>query len=46
MLRDYRFAATVYDSIRKDYASDRALKYQAGANVSRYRSFSFPSAAH
>lgn len=34
MLRDYRFAATVYDSIRKDYASDKAPKYQAGANVS------------
>lgn len=33
MLRDYRFAASVYDSIRKDYGSDKAFRYQAGATV-------------
>ncbi|CED84527.1 Protein with predicted involvement in meiosis (GSG1) [Phaffia rhodozyma] len=31
MLRDYRFASGVYDSIRKDYGTDKAWKYQAGA---------------
>jgi hypothetical protein len=33
ILRDYRYAASIYDSIRKDYATDKAWKYQAGANV-------------
>ena len=36
VLRDYRFAASVYDSIRKDYAADKAYRYQAAANVSNH----------
>lgn len=31
MLRDYRFASTVYDSLRRDYAQDRAWRYAAAA---------------
>lgn len=31
MLRDYRFASTVYDSLRRDYAQDRANRYAAAA---------------
>lgn len=31
MLRDYRYASTIYDSLRKDYAQDRAWRYGAAA---------------
>lgn len=31
MLRDYRFAAGIYDSLRRDFAQDRALRYSAAA---------------
>ena len=31
MLRDYKFASTVYDSLRRDYAQDRAWRYAAAA---------------
>ena len=31
MLRDYRFASTVYDSLRRDTAQDRAWRYAAAA---------------
>ncbi|WVQ79020.1 hypothetical protein IAT38_001112 [Cryptococcus sp. DSM 104549] len=31
MLRDYRFAANVYDSLRRDFAQDRATRYAAAA---------------
>ncbi|WWC87846.1 uncharacterized protein L201_002743 [Kwoniella dendrophila CBS 6074] len=31
MLRDYKFAGGVYDSLRKDFAQDRAWRYSAGA---------------
>ena len=34
MLRDYRTAAAVYDSIRKDYLQDGAQKLFASATVS------------
>lgn len=32
LLRDYKFAATIYDGIRKDYVSDKATLYVAGAS--------------
>lgn len=31
MLRDYKFASGIYDSIRRDYAQDRAWRYAAAA---------------
>ncbi|WVQ74505.1 hypothetical protein IAR50_004106 [Cryptococcus sp. DSM 104548] len=31
MLRDYRFASNIYDSLRKDYAQDRAFRYATAA---------------
>lgn len=31
MLRDYRYASTVYDTLRRDYAQDRALRYASAA---------------
>ena len=31
MLRDYRFASSVYDSLRRDTAQDRAWRYSAAA---------------
>ena len=31
MLRDYRFASTVYDSLRRDFAQDRAWRYAAAS---------------
>ncbi|WVR03860.1 hypothetical protein IAU60_000858 [Kwoniella sp. DSM 27419] len=31
MLRDYKFAGGVYDSLRKDFAQDRAIRYAAAA---------------
>ncbi|WWD16547.1 hypothetical protein CI109_100974 [Kwoniella shandongensis] len=31
MLRDYRFAGNVYDSLRRDFAQDRAMRYAAAA---------------
>jgi hypothetical protein len=31
MLRDYRFASSVYDSLRRDFAQDRAWRYAAAA---------------
>ncbi|KAI9315655.1 ER-golgi trafficking TRAPP I complex 85 kDa subunit-domain-containing protein [Dichotomocladium elegans] len=30
MLRDYKFAHTIYDTVRRDYATDKAFKYHAG----------------
>lgn len=31
MLRDYRFASGIYDSLRRDFAQDRALRHSAAA---------------
>ncbi|KAL7753947.1 hypothetical protein RI367_000880 [Sorochytrium milnesiophthora] len=31
MLRDYKFAAAIYDTVRKDFFNDKAWKYYAGA---------------
>ncbi|CAI2163877.1 1745_t:CDS:10 [Funneliformis geosporum] len=31
MLRDYKFAYSVYDSVKKDFSADKAWKYYAGA---------------
>ncbi|ORY05323.1 hypothetical protein K493DRAFT_204561 [Basidiobolus meristosporus CBS 931.73] len=31
MLRDYKFALSVYDTVKKDYSTDKAWKYFAGA---------------
>ncbi|RXK41319.1 hypothetical protein M231_01469 [Tremella mesenterica] len=31
MLRDYRYASGIYDSLRRDYAQDRAWRYAAAA---------------
>ncbi|KAK9761951.1 hypothetical protein K7432_012754 [Basidiobolus ranarum] len=31
MLRDYKFAQSVYDTVKKDYSTDKAWKYFAGA---------------
>lgn len=31
MLRDYRFATSTYDSLRRDFAQDRAMRYAAAA---------------
>ncbi|KAI8994486.1 ER-golgi trafficking TRAPP I complex 85 kDa subunit-domain-containing protein [Pilobolus umbonatus] len=30
MLRDYKFALTIYDTVRRDYATEKAYKYHAG----------------
>ncbi|KAI8096946.1 ER-golgi trafficking TRAPP I complex 85 kDa subunit-domain-containing protein [Halteromyces radiatus] len=30
MLRDYKFAQIIYDTVRRDYATDKAYKYHAG----------------
>ncbi|KAG0255917.1 Trafficking protein particle complex 8 [Actinomortierella ambigua] len=30
MLRDYKFAASTYDSVKKDFSSDKAWKYYGG----------------
>lgn len=30
MLRDYKFAHTIYDTVRRDYATEKAYKYHAG----------------
>ncbi|KAI8328146.1 ER-golgi trafficking TRAPP I complex 85 kDa subunit-domain-containing protein [Chlamydoabsidia padenii] len=30
MLRDYKFAQVIYDTVRRDYATDKAYKYHAG----------------
>lgn len=34
MTHDYKLAAAMYDIGRKDYASEKAFQYAAGANVS------------
>jgi hypothetical protein len=31
MLRDYKYASTIYDSLRRDFAQDRAWRYAAAA---------------
>ncbi|RHZ88010.1 hypothetical protein Glove_26g15 [Diversispora epigaea] len=31
MLRDYKFAHSVYDTVKKDFSADKAWKYYAGA---------------
>jgi hypothetical protein len=31
MLRDYKFAHTIYDTVRRDYATEKTYKYHAGA---------------
>ena len=33
MIRDYKFAHTIYDTVRRDYATDKAYKYHAGTQV-------------
>lgn len=33
MLRDYQFARSVYDSVKRDFSADKAWKYYAGAQV-------------
>lgn len=35
MIRDYKFAHTIYDTVRRDYATDKAFKYHAGTQVKR-----------
>ncbi|CAO3654024.1 unnamed protein product [Mucor hiemalis] len=30
MLRDYKFAQTIYDTVRRDYATEKTYKYHAG----------------
>lgn len=30
MLRDYKFAYTIYDTVRRDYATEKTYKYHAG----------------
>ncbi|KAI9271539.1 ER-golgi trafficking TRAPP I complex 85 kDa subunit-domain-containing protein [Phascolomyces articulosus] len=30
MIRDFKFAHTIYDTVRRDYATDKAYKYHAG----------------
>ncbi|KAI8149716.1 ER-golgi trafficking TRAPP I complex 85 kDa subunit-domain-containing protein [Fennellomyces sp. T-0311] len=30
MIHDYKFAHTIYDTVRRDYATDKAYKYHAG----------------
>ncbi|KAI8335602.1 ER-golgi trafficking TRAPP I complex 85 kDa subunit-domain-containing protein [Blakeslea trispora] len=30
MLRDYKFAHTIYDTVRRDYATEKTYKYHAG----------------
>lgn len=35
MTRDYKLAAAMYDILRRDYSNDKAVKFLAGANVSR-----------
>ncbi|KAG1245102.1 hypothetical protein G6F68_015192 [Rhizopus microsporus] len=30
MLRDYKFAYTIYDTVRRDYATEKAYKHHAG----------------
>ena len=34
MLQDYKFAHSVYDTVKKDFSADKAWKYYAGAQVS------------
>lgn len=36
MLRDYKFAHSVYDTVKKDFSADKAWKFYAGAQVSIY----------
>jgi hypothetical protein len=36
MLRDYKFAHSVYDTVKKDFSADKAWKCYAGAQVSIY----------
>lgn len=33
MLRDYKFALSVYETVKKDFAADKAWKYYGGAQV-------------
>ncbi|CAG8579158.1 12018_t:CDS:10 [Diversispora eburnea] len=33
MLRDYKFAHSVYDTVKKDFSADKAWKYYAGAQA-------------
>ena len=33
MLQDYRFAMSIYDTVKKDFANDKALKHVAGTHV-------------
>jgi hypothetical protein len=33
MLRDYKFAYSIYDTVKKDFSSDKEWKYTAGAQV-------------
>lgn len=33
MIRDYKFAQAIYDTVRRDYATDKAYKYHAGSLV-------------
>lgn len=35
MIRDYKFAHTIYDTVRRDYATDKAFKYHAGTQVKK-----------
>ncbi|KAF9584424.1 Trafficking protein particle complex 8 [Lunasporangiospora selenospora] len=35
MLRDYKFASSVYETVKKDFASDKAWKYYGGAQASQ-----------
>ncbi|KAG0240476.1 Trafficking protein particle complex 8 [Mortierella sp. GBA43] len=47
MLRDYKFASSVYETLKKDFASDKAWKYYGGAQASDLRNGLFlEQAAH
>ncbi|KAF9909923.1 Trafficking protein particle complex 8 [Linnemannia zychae] len=47
MLRDYKFALSVYETVKKDFAADKAWKYYGGAQSSDLRNGLFlEQAAH
>ncbi|KAG0259994.1 Trafficking protein particle complex 8 [Mortierella polycephala] len=47
MLRDYKFALSVYETVKKDFAADKAWKYYGGTQASDLRNGLFlEQAAH
>ena len=41
ILQDYRFAMGIYDTVKKDFANDKATKHLAGAHVLLLPTFFF-----